>query len=478
MLKQQAINGVRWTTLGSAVNALLQLLQLMILARYLSVHDFGLMAILMVIIGFSQIFVDFGLSKAIVYKREITEIQFSTLYWLNVLFGLVIFGLIFLLTNQIADFYHEPLLEDYIILVSIAVVIQSFGLQFRAIFQKELQFNLLAKIDIFSAFISFLTAICLALYGYGIYALIFSVLVMVSSKTILLIYFGLKKHKPKMIFKINEIKEFIFFGAYSTGNGIVSTVSTQIDVIIIGKLLGMESLGLYSVIKELLLRPAELINPIITKVAFPVMSKVNHDISEVKKIYLKLINYVASINFPIYVASFLLASEIITIFLGEKWLSGVYIFQILTIWALVRSIGNPIGTLVMAVGKPQVEMYWNMSMMVIMPLVVLISSQWGLEGIAYGNVIAIILLFIPGWYFLVFKLCNASLKEYFLRIKNVVFIVLLSGSVVYFSKNLIPLNTIYFNVFYVLVIGSILVLLANKKFNTDFYYTLKTLLKL
>lgn len=477
MLKQKAINGVKWTTLTSLVNALLQLLQLIILARFLSVDDFGLMAILMVVIGFSQIFVDFGLSKAIVYKQNISAVQLSTLYWLNILFGLVIFSIILLFTNPIANFYHEPQLKQYISLVSITVVIQSFGLQYRALFQKELNFNLLAKIDILSAFISFVTAISLSFLGYGIYALILPVMVMASLKTILLVVFGYKEHKPKLIFNLSEIKEFISFGAYSTGNGIVSTIATQIDVILIGKFLGTESLGLYSVIKELLLRPAELINPIITKVAFPVMSKVNHDINEVKNIYLKLINYVALVNFPIYIASLILASEIISIFLGEKWLSGVYSFQILTIWALIRSIENPIGSLVMAMGKPQIEMFWNMAMMIFMPLVVLISSSFGIHGVAYGNVVAIILLFVPGWYFLVFKLCGATLNEYFSKIFYPLVMSIGIGSIVFFGLYLLEIETQFVKILFVLIVGGLLTAYANKKLNYTFYNMMVSLVK-
>lgn len=167
-------------------------------------------------------------------------------------------------------------------------------------------------------------------------------------------------------------------------------------MILIGKLLGTETLGLYSIAKELILKPAQLI----TKIAFPVMSKVNH----VKRIYLKLINYIASVNFPIYVVSFILAPEIITLFLGEKWLEATTVFQILSIWALLRSISNPVGSLVMAMGKPQYEMYWNIGMMFFAPTVVYISSFWGIEGIAWGNVGSILVLFVPGWYFLVNKL--------------------------------------------------------------------------
>ncbi|MFY4783130.1 MOP flippase family protein [Aliarcobacter butzleri] len=467
-LKKQAISGVKWTTFSSATNGILQLVQLMILARFLTTHDFGIMAILMVIIGFSQIFVDFGLSKAIIYKREISENQLSTLYWLNIIFSLFIFIFIYSISEFIVYFYEEPILKSYILIVSSVIIIQAFGLQFRALFQKELQFNILAKIDILSAIISFGLAIYLALFGYGIYALIFSVLSMAIVRTILLLYFGLKVHKPKFIFKLFEIKDFFVFGSYSTVNGIVSTIASRIDIILIGKLLGTDTLGLYSVIKELILRPAELINPIIAKVAFPTMSKVNDDLQKVKKIYLKLINYVASINFPIYVACLIFATEIIEIFLGEKWLDGVYIFQILSIWALIRSIGNPVGSLVMAVGKPQVEMYWNIFMMIFMPLIVLISSLWGIVGLSYGNLFASVLLYIPAWYFLVFKLCGATFKEYFNSSFKALYISVIVGSVVYITIQFVP-NILYIKLSFGLILGAVLIFFLNKYLNRDFY---------
>ncbi len=475
-LKQKAITGVKWTTLSSAVNALLQLTQLMILARFLTPHDFGLVAILMVVIGFSQIFVDFGLSKAIIYNQHITASQLSTLYWLNIILSLVIFGIIFLSSSFIATFYNEPSLSNLIILVSSSLIIQAFGQQFRTLFQKELQFNVLAKIDIFAASISFMSAISLAINGFGVYALIYPVLIMAALKSILLVYKGIVHHKPKIAFNIFEIKDFLAFGSYTVGNGIVSTVATQIDVILIGKLLGTETLGLYSIIKELILRPSQLINPIITKVSFPAMAKVNNDVEKVKNIYLKLINYVSSINFPIYIASFILAPEIISLFLGDKWLNGVEIFQILSIWALIRSRGNPIGSLVMAMGKPQYEMYWNIGMMFFMSITVYVSSAWDITGISYGNLISLIILFIPGWYFLTFRLCKASLKEYFTASLYPLLISLFTGIVVYIILHIYSAGMTYKFIVSV-VVGLPILWILNKKYNQDFYSMIISLIR-
>jgi len=467
-LKQKAITGVKWTTLSAIVNAILQLLQLSILARYLSASDFGLVAILMVIISLGQVFVDFGLSQAIIHKKQITSTQLSTLYWLNILLSLFVVGVIVLVSPLISNFYHEISLNKYIIIVSVSLIIQAFGQQYRALFQKELQFNLLAKIDIGAALISFFVSILMAINGFGILALIYPVIIMAFIKTIFLVFKGIKIHKPQMILNIQEAKPLLSFGAYTVGDGFINTISSQVDVIIIGKLLGTEVLGAYNIIKEYILKPSQLINPILTKVAFPTMSKVNHDIGQVKTIYLKLINYTASINFPIYVLNFLLSHEIIYILLGKQWLQYENLFQILAVWALMRSIGNPVGTLLLSTGKVQYGLYWNTGMLVYMPIMVYISSFWGIDGIAWGNVISILILFIPGWYFLIYKLCNAKLSEYVKSFIMPLVIVLFIGFCLFFIVSifqLMPLSKILF----VMIAGSAALYVMYKKYNHCFY---------
>ena len=433
-LKQKAISGVKWTTLSTVVNAFVQILQISILARYLYASDFGLVAIIMVVIGFSQMFVDFGVSSAIIHKQDITKEQLSTLYWFNILSSIFVFIIIVLLSPYIALFYHEELLTNLIILTSTTIVIQSFGKQFFVLFEKELQFNILAKIDIIAALSSLVLAICLAIGGFGVYSLIYPLILRMSLKSFLLVLNGLKYHKPQLYFNISEVKEFIIFGMYQMGSGIINYFNSQFDVIIIGKIFGNETLGLYSVAKQLVMRPAQIINPIVTRVTFPAMSKIQNDTLKLKEVYLKTIYYLSSVNFPIYVLMIILAPEIITIFLGEKWLQVTTVFQILSIYALLRSTGNPIGSLVLAKGKPQYEMYWNIGLFFIIPITIYISSFYGIIGVAWGWVILMLLLMIANWYFLVNKLCGAGFVEYHKQIIKPLFLAILFGIFVYLVK--------------------------------------------
>lgn len=436
-LKQQTIRGIKWTTLSTFVNASIQLLQVSILARYLEKSDFGIMAIIMVVIGFSQMLSDLGVSSAIIYKQKVTQKQLSTLYWLNIMIACLIFLVIFLLSPIIARFYNQENLSTLIPLMSIVIIIQAFGKQFFVLFEKELKFNIVAKIDIFAVISGFILAVILAVNDFRIYALIYSTILVISIKSLGYIFFGLKYHRPKLYFNLKEVKEFIIFGSYQIGNGIINYFNSQFDIIIIGKLLGSETLGLYSIIKQLVMRPAQIINPIVTRVTFPAMAKIQNDIIKLKEVYLKTIYYLSMVNFPIYVLMIVFSKEIILLFLGKEWLKGEILFQLLSIYALIRSTGNPIGSLVLAKGKPQYEMYWNMGLFFLIPLTIYISSFWGIIGVAWGWIILQVSLIIPNWYFLVKKLCGASLREYLVQIIKPLIVSLIVGVIFYGIKGFI-----------------------------------------
>jgi O-antigen/teichoic acid export membrane protein len=472
-LKQKAISGVKWTTLSTIITAITQLLQISILARYLEPSAFGLIAIIMVVIGFSQMFVDFGVSSAIIHKQNVTTEQLSTLYWLNILSSIVVFMVIMGLSPFIASFYHEAVLTQLIILTSTTIVIQSFGKQFFVLFEKELQFNTVAKIDIVAAFSSLALAVTLTINGFGVYSLIYPLILSMSVKSFLLIFNGLKYHKPKLYFNISEVKEFIIFGMYQMGSGIVNYFNSQFDVIIIGKIFGSETLGLYSMAKQLVMRPAQIINPVVTRVTFPTMSKVQNDTQRLKEIYLKTINLLSSVNFPIYIAMIILAPEIITIFLGTKWLAATTVFQILSIYALFRSIGNPIGSLVLAKGKPHYEMYWNIGLFFIIPATIYIGSFYGIEGVSWSLVILILILMIPNWYFLVRRLCGARFLEYHLQIVKPLLLSVVAGIIAFSIFEKIKTNIVILDIVLISVIGFILIIALNMKFNKEFISMLK-----
>ncbi|WP_368029622.1 MOP flippase family protein [Arcobacter sp. s6] len=461
-IKKNVLNGLKWTSFSSIVIAIFQILQISILARFLSSQDFGLMAILTVVIGFIKIFADLGISNAIIHHKENNELQLSSLYWLNIIIGISLFILILIISPLISNFYNEPRLKELLIILSFSFVIQSFGNQFKILFQKELNFNIIAKIEILSAFFSLLVAVILAYFNYGVYTLIIASLTSISISSFLFFILGIKIHKPKFLFSFIEIKKYLNFGAYQTGQSTLNYFNSQFDVILIGKLLGAESLGVYSIVKQLAMRPSQIINPIVTRITFPILSKLQDNIVLLKDTYLKTVHYISLVNFPIYLLSFVLAEPIVIILLGKEWSQSIPIFQILSLYFMVRSVGNPIGSLVMATGKVKIEFWWNVVMFCIFPLSIYIGSIWLNIGVAYSLFFTIVLTLVPMWHFIIKKLCKATFKEFFFPLFKILIIclIVLGISTVTF---LINVNIYFQSIIYILTF-SILYLFSNLKY--------------
>jgi len=219
-LKNKVVSGVKWTSLSTIIVAILQVLQVSVLAHFLLPSDFGLMAIVMVVIGFSQVFSDMGISNAIIHHQDISHEELSSLYWLNIIIAVLLFFIMSVLSPLISQLYEEPLLSTLIIILSFNFVLLSFGNQYRILLQKNLQFNTISKIEIFSTFFSVIVAILLAVYEYGVYSLVYASLVKSAFLSLFYNYVGLKEYKPSLLFKLQYIKPFLSFGMYRTGQSI------------------------------------------------------------------------------------------------------------------------------------------------------------------------------------------------------------------------------------------------------------------
>lgn len=462
-LKTKTFSGVRWTGFSSVSIALLYLLQVAVLARYLDKTDFGLVSLAMVVLGFAQAFVDMGFSNAIIHKQKVTRSQLDTLYTFNIISGFIVFGILYLLSPFIAHFYNEPSLVGILFWTGLNFVIQPFGIQFKVLLQKELEFDLVAKVEVISSFIGFVFAVGLAINGLKAYSLVFGFLATSFFSSFYFCFMGIRKSKPRMSFNFSEIKDFLSFGSYQMGERMINFFNSQFDVIIIGKVLGTESLGVYTIAKQLVMRPAQVINPIVTKVTFPVMAKLQDNIVELKIVYLKTINFLSSINFPIYSAIFLLAPEIVFIVFGVAWAAAIPIVKILSVYFALRSTTNPIGTLLLARGRARLAFFWNFGILFLLPGVIFLGSQYGLNEISYALTIFMFALVIPNWYFQVRPLCHATFFEYHLQILKPAIIAILSTLIA--AGAIYAFDSSYLRVIIAAGTGLISCLVLNTLFN-------------
>jgi PST family polysaccharide transporter/teichuronic acid exporter len=286
------------------------------------------------------------------------------------------------------------------------------GRQYKTLEYKNLCFKYVSIFEIIAATISLVAGIILAINDFGVYALVYATIIQFFILNIFLLVRGLNSYGLSFHFFLRETKPFVKIGAYQAGGQVVNYFNRDIDILLIGKFFGADILGGYSLAKQLILRPAQIINPILTKVASPFLAKYQEKTKLLKEQYLKLVNIVATVNIPIYLLILLFSPFFITILYGDEYTNISGIVRILSLYMIFRAIGNPIGSLVVATGRTDKEFVWNLFTLIIIPMAIFIGSQFTIEIVALSLVLTMILLFVPSWWFLVRPLVKASLREY------------------------------------------------------------------
>lgn len=411
-LKSKTISGVKWTSVSTITLAIVGLLKISVLARFLDAADFGLMALVTFVLGFMNLFMDMGLTSAILHKQDISDNEYASLYWINIVFSLILFGLISLASPYIATFYEEPELTILIPLTAISIMLSALGRQFKTVEQKHLNFKYIAVTDIIGAIFGLGVGVVMAIGDYGVYALVYAALTQYAISNIIYFIKGVSDRGMLFHFKYDETKPFLKIGIYQVGGQVINYFNRDLDILLIGKFFGSEVLGGYSLAKQLVQRPMQILNPIITKVASPVLALIQSDKEELKRKFLSFLNIVATANFTAYGLLALLAYPAVLILYGNDFTHIVILVQILSAYMFIRSVASPVGSLVVATGRTDLEFYWNVFVLLVSPVAIFIGAQFSVEMVALSLVIVMTILLIPAWKLLINKLCGASLSEY------------------------------------------------------------------
>jgi O-antigen/teichoic acid export membrane protein len=411
----KVVSGTIWTAGGSAVQAIIQILRLSILTRYLEKSDFGLVAIVILLLGFTQIFTDLGISVSLFSRQDISRKEYSSLYWVSLILGIVLYAVLCTASPFVAQFYKMPELSLLIPVMGLDLIISTAGRQFRVFLQKEMQFKTLASIDILANTLSLCIAFWIASRGGGIRSLIYSTLFASSTSTFLLIYFGIKTHPLSFYINLKEGKSFYKIGLFQTGSQILDYCASQIDILIIGKLMNASDLGVYNLIKQLVIRVYSLLNPIISRVTIPILAKLNNDIDLLRAGYLQMLKLTSFVNFAIYGTMALLAKQILEIMYGSSFLSAYLILQLFCVWGALTSVMSSASGIIVATGKTNLGFRWTLLRISSNPVFVVVGYQFGFLGIVSAQVLYNLIFHSIYWKIVVSQaLTNLTYRLYFL----------------------------------------------------------------
>jgi O-antigen/teichoic acid export membrane protein len=242
--------------------------------------------------------------------------------------------------------------------------------------------------------------------------LVYSALLQYLVQNTLYLILGLKKYGLKLHFNFGETTPFLKIGMYQVGGQIINYFNRDMDILLIGKFFNSDVLGGYSLAKQLVSRPAQILNPILLKVASPALAKFQENMLQLKTNYLKLVGWVGKLNFAVYGAVALFAPIIVQLLYGTGFEEINPLVRILSVYMIFRAIGNPVGSLVIATGKTHLEFLWNMITLLVLPIFIYSGSIMGIEEVAWALTLAMAILFIPSWRLLVYKMTGATFREY------------------------------------------------------------------
>lgn len=431
-IKQQAISGAKWTTVATITTAVVQILRLSILTRFLAKADFGIVAILTFILGLTNTFADLGFSAAIMHKTGLTRKEFSSLYWIQFLLFIILFIIGSFFSPIIAKFYDEASISYLLPIVLLDLIFNGFGRLYDTILQKEMCFKTIAIRNIISSIVSLVFAFVFAVLGFGIYSLILSTLLNTLILNTWNLISGQKHMKIQLYVSVRESLPLAKIGIYQTGTQILDYFAAKFDVLIIGKLLGSEALGVYNLAKELVMKVILLVNSIVNKVALPLFAKVQSDHETLRKTYCRVLSILSRVNFPVSAAICVFSVQIVRLLYGSGYEEVSDIMTILTFWSVFICIGNPVGSIGIATGKTNLSfVYTIVRILITIPLMYL-ASTISITAVAWCNVLVAFILFLVGWKMLLNRMIELPFGEYVSSFKTQLLIAMVVGIPLFF----------------------------------------------
>lgn len=411
-IRKEANKGIRWSIFGSVSLTGVQFLQNLVLAWILLPDDFGNMALAFLFVGIAIPFFENGLNQAIIQDNNADENQLSSLFWISSFAGVLTFLAIWALAPLNHYFFDSPDLTTYIRTLAPVFFIIPIGGFYSSILLKELRFDIHNSISVVQSIIGLLVAIILAWMGYGIFALIYGFIANKLVFTLLAILYGKTYFLPKGRFNLSQIKGLLSFGIFHSGSSIVNFINSNIDKALIGSFLGANMLGYYYIAWNLILLPLTKINPIVNKVAFPIYSKIKNENKRLEKYYTTSVMMLLILNLPIFLIIGLHSEGLLNLVYGEKWIPSAASLSILCLVGYLKSFANPGGSLLLAKGRADINLYWNIFWTVILYLILFacLSYNPSIEWAAWGQLIAAVLIG-PLWHFLISKFGQISYRK-------------------------------------------------------------------
>jgi O-antigen/teichoic acid export membrane protein len=403
-LERKVVSGIGWMVLVKLGQRGLGAISTIILARVLVPEDFGLVAMAMSVIAMIELLRAFNFDTVLIQKQNATRSDYDTIWTLNLLFSVVVAGVIVGAAAPAADYYGDPRLEPIIQALALTSLLAGFENVGAVAFQKELQFNKEFSFLLGKKLIGFAVTIPLAVIYESYWALIAGVIATNAGGIVL--SYAMQPYRPRPC--LRAASELLHFSKWLFFNNFLFFVRNRGVDFIVGKLAGAHALGVLALSYEVSSIPTTELVQAVNRAVFPGYAKLSAEIRALRENYFKTVSSIAILVFPAGVGVAVTADLIVPVLLGWKWLDAIPVIQLFAVYGILTSLQTNGGYVYLALGRPgMVSALQSLSLCILLPLLVWLTSEHGLLGAAWGQFIAAAIM-APINYFFILRILESG----------------------------------------------------------------------
>lgn len=384
-LHQKTTSAAKWSAVDVFMRQGVQFIVSIVLARLLVPEDFGVIAMLSMFIGVAGIFIDSGFSSALIQRQNTTRTDESTVFYFNLGMGAITALLLCAAAPWIAAFFKQPVLQNLTYAMAFSVFVGAFGSIHGTLLSKEMNFKTLAKVGVVSSVVAGALAIYMASQGYGVWSLAGHSVV--SGIIAVLLLWLWHPWRPAWTFSLASLRAFFRFGGYTMAATLTDVFSTNLYLILIGKMYSVRDVGFYSRAQNTQQMPITLMVGIINRVAFSTFATVAEDKPRLVRGLRQAQAIAMLINTPILVGLIILAEPLVLPLFGAQWLPCVPILQVLGLGGLLWPLHVLNLNILMAQGRSDLFFWLTIFKKVFTISLTVAASFYGVMAIAWAQVV-------------------------------------------------------------------------------------------
>lgn len=383
------IQSVLWKVLECGGSQIINFIITVILARLLIPEDYGTISLITIFVNLANVIVQRGFNTALIQKKDVDEIDFSTSFYISIFIAVILYILIFIGSPYIAKFYGKLELINILRVLAITLFLGAFNSIQVAIISRNMEFKKLFYSTLGGMIFSGIVAISMAYLNFGVWSLVFQQLTNQFMTSIIMCF--TVKWVPKSIFSFNRLKQLLNYGWKILASNLITTLFINISDLIVGKKYGVNSLAYFNRGKQFPMLIFTVIDTSIQSVMLPTFSLEQDDRKKVKDMFRRTLTTSCFIIFPIMIGLFVTAKPLITILLSEKWLDSVPFMQIYCLTYMFLPIHTANLQVIQALGYSDIILKLEILKKIVEITILLISIKYGIYAMSIGTFISSII---------------------------------------------------------------------------------------